>query len=328
MIKKSIRLDQGNGGKEMNVLIDKLKKFLPSSNWTHSDDDSAILKTDIGFFGLTTDSFVVDPVFFPGGNIGKIAMCGTINDLAVMGIKASAVSLGLVVEEGFPEEDLLQIMESIGDVSRKTGVPVVTGDTKVMQKGKLDKIIINTSGIGITDTILDKPLVPGDKIILSGSLGDHAIAVLSQRFDFQTSVVTDSKPLIDEVFSVKEFIKQAKDPTRGGLASALNEFAEKSGLSILIDEDSVPVKKEVRSAVELLGIDLYSLACEGRLLCVVSSEHASKVIGVLKGFNPEAAIIGEIFEDAPGSRPKVVVKTRFGKRFLPMPSGNIVPRIC
>ena len=311
----------------MNSLIDRLKQHLPASNWTHTDNDAAILKTDIGFFGLTTDSFVVDPIFFPGGDIGKVAVCGTINDLAMMGVPASALTLGLVIEEGFPEEDLEKIMISIGFISKKTGIPVVTGDTKVMEKGKVDKLIINTSAVGVTDKVLDTPLQKGDKIILSGSLGDHAIAVLSQRFEFKTSVVTCCKPLIDEIAAVKPLIKQAKDPTRGGLASALNDIAGRNRCSMLLDEEKMPVKKEVRSAVELLGIDLYSLACEGRFVCFASPENAHETLEKLKVFNPDTAIIGEV-TDTEEEHPEVVLQTRFGKRLMPMPSGNIVPRIC
>ena len=321
-----IKLNQGNGGKEMNNLISKIKSHLPFSNWYHTDNDAAILKTDIGFFGLTTDSFVVDPIFFPGGNIGKIAVCGTINDLAVMGITPSALTLALILEEGFPVEQLDKIMKSIGNISKLTGIPIVTGDTKVMEKGKIDKIIINTTGIGITDKVLDQPIESGDKIILSGSLGDHAVAVLSKRFDFKTDIKTDCKPLIEEITTIKNLIKQAKDPTRGGLSSALNDIVQKNNCQIIIDEESIPVKKPVKSAINLLGIDLYSLACEGRFICITKNENAQQTLELLKSFNPEASIIGEV--SSTNEKKEVILKTRVGKRILHTPSGNIVPRIC
>jgi len=335
----TVKLSEGNGGKEMNSLINELKKHLPGSNWTHTDNDAAVLKTDIGFFGFTTDSFIVDPVFFPGGNIGKIAVCGTINDLAMMGIRPSALSLSLVLEEGFPKQQLDDIMKTIGRISAETSIPVVTGDTKVMQRGKVDKIIINTSTIGIADKVLDASIYPGDKIILSGSLGDHAVAVLSERFDFKTSIVSDCKPLWEEIAAIRPFIKQAKDPTRGGLASALNDLAEKNGVSIIIDEGSIKVEKEVRSAVDLLGIDLYSLASEGRFVCITSPDRTNEVLHRLKQFNQDASVIGEVVRnkdvlvdyhtgEKAEAKPEVIIKTRFGRRLLPVPSGNIVPRIC
>ena len=320
-----VKLSEGNGGKEMDSLISRFTEGFPRGNWTHWDDDAAILKTDIGFFGFTSDSFVVDPPFFPGGNIGDLAFCGTVNDLAVMGIKPSALSVSLVIEEGFPDDDLAVISRTLRERSEETGIPIVTGDTKVMQKGKVDRIIINTSAIGITDKVLDVPVQPGDLIILSGSLGDHAVAVLSERFDFETSVVTDSMPLWDLISSVKPFIKQAKDPTRGGLAAVLNEFSSRSGFQVLVHESRIPVKPEVRSAVDLLGVDLYSLACEGRFVCVVEQSDADFVLETLRKFDPSASIIGEFTEK---SVSEVVVKTRFGLRLLPKPSGNLVPRIC
>ena len=320
-----VKLSEGNGGKEMDSLISRFTKDFPRGNWLHYDNDAAILKTDIGFFGFTTDSFIVEPPFFPGGNIGDLAFCGTVNDLAVMGIKPSALSIALVIEEGFPDEKLEKISDSLAKHSKATGIPLVTGDTKVMQKGKLDNIIINTSAIGVTDKVLDTPPESGDLIILSGSLGDHAVAVLSKRFDFETSVTTDSKPLWEEMKSIKPLIKQAKDPTRGGLAATLNEIAIKNNLQVLIHESHIPVKQEVRSAINLLGIDMYSLACEGRIVCIASQEKADLVLEILRKFNPDASIIGEFT----GQKiPEVVIQTAFGKRLLPKPSGNIVPRIC
>lgn len=290
------------------------------------DNDSAVWKAGDTNLAFTTDSYVIDPIFIPGGDIGKIAMCGTINDLAVMGAIPTGISLSIVLEEGFSKQDLDKIMESIGKVSEQTGIPIVTGDTKVLEKGKVDKIIINTAGIGVSNRILDEEIKTGDKIIISGSIGDHAVAVLSKRFEFETSIITDSKPIIEEIKAVRHLIKQAKDPTRGGLASSLNELCENNNSGMIIDEKAIPIKREVLSVTELLGIDIYSLACEGRFVCISSPENAEEVLSKLKRFNPEAAIIGEVTKENSGK--EVIIKTGFGKRILNMPSGNIVPRIC
>lgn len=322
-----VKLSEGSGGKEMNALIDRMLSFIRTENsWKHSDNDGAVLKNQDGSFTvLTTDSYVLDPIFIPGGDIGKIAVCGTINDLAVMGATPIGLTLGIILEEGFDNNHLDQIMKSIGEVSKQTGVPIVTGDTKVVEKGKVDKIIINTSGIGTTNEILDKPIQPGDKILASGTIGDHAVAVLSKRFDFTTDTVTDSKPLLQEITSIKPLIKQAKDPTRGGLAATLNEICQKNNISIRLQEKDIPLSPQVKSVTELLGIDPYSLACEGRFICIVHPNHAEQALASLKTFNKDAAIIGEVTENP---EKEVIVQTEFGKRILPVPSGNIVPRIC
>ncbi len=322
-MKDIITLAHGSGGKEMNELIKNLG-FSYRGSWKNSDDDSATL--DIGNnknLVFTTDSFIVTPIFFPGGDIGHIAFCGTVNDLLMMGAKPIGLSLGIVIEEGFPEGDLMKIMETIKALSEKTKIPVVTGDTKVMEKGKLDKIIINTSGVGITEEILNKKILPEDKVIISGGIGEHEIALLSKRFNYETKIFTDSKPLVDEIESVKILIKIAKDPTRGGIASALNDISEKNSVGILINEESIPMKEEVRNVSEMLGISPYDLACEGRFICVVDKENAIAVEKKLKQFNKDARTIGEITDGD-----KVILQTILGKRILPMPSGRIVPRIC
>ena len=319
-----IKLSEGSGGKEMQELVKRLTAFLhKDSRWSHTDDDSAVWNAGDSSLLFTTDSFVIDPIFFPGGDIGKIAICGTINDLAVMGAMPIGISLGIILEEGFSKNHLDRIMKSIGETSKKTGIPVVTGDTKVVEKGKVDKIIINTAGIGVSSSILDKKLRPGDKVIISGSVGDHAVAVLSKRFEFETSIMTDSKPVIEDIKAVRKLIKQAKDPTRGGIAASLNELCEKNNIGMIIDGKSIPVKNEVKSMTELLGIDVYSLACEGRFVCVSEAENAEKVVRILKEFDTDAAIIGEVTKGE-----NVIIETGFGKRILTMPSGNVVPRIC
>lgn len=319
-----ISLSDGSGGKEMNKLISSFSFY--RGNWKSCDDDSAIVNIDNKrCLVFTTDSFVVDPIFFPGGNIGDIAVCGTINDIAVMGAKPLGISLALIIEEGFPKEKLYEIIRTINKRSLDSKVPVVTGDTKVMESGKIEKIVINTSAAAILDKsdLLTRKLNIGDKLIISGGIGEHAAAILSKRFDYKTDVVSDTKPLIDEVMSVRDKIKIATDLTRGGISANLNEIAKKNSVGIEIEEESIPIKKEVKKAAEMLGIDVYSLASEGRLVCFSSSENAESVVKILRKFNKGAAIIGKVTE---GKR--VVIDTIVGKRILPMPSGRIVPRIC
>ncbi|MFC2163041.1 hydrogenase expression/formation protein HypE [Candidatus Altiarchaeota archaeon] len=320
-----LTLAHGAGGKEMNELISSLGLSF-RGGWTGCDDDAASYDLGDGrYLVFTTDSYTVDPIFFPGGDIGTLAVCGTINDLSVMGATPLGISLSLVIEEGFGRKDLGRIMESVKSVSMGASVPVVTGDTKVMGSGKLDKIIINTSGVGVTGDsgLLDKKIMPGDKVLLSGGLGEHAVALLSKRFDYETDIVTDSKPLNEEMSSVRDFVKIAKDPTRGGLSSALNEWVGKWGVGIELIEDEIPVKDQVLTVVDMLGIDLYDLASEGRLVCACDPGQAEQVLKNLKDFNEDAAVIGEVVEGD-----KLVMKTFLGKRVMPEPTGRIVPRIC
>lgn len=319
-----IHLAHGAGGKEMESLIDTFK-FTDRGKWENCDNDAATYEIGDNILVFTTDSFTVEPIFFPGGDIGHLAMCGTINDLCVMGAEPIGISFGLIVEEGFPLSQLKKIVSSIKKISRETSIPVATGDTKVMEKNKLDKIVINTSGIGIVQKgeLLDKKLVPGDKIIISGGLGEHATAILSKRFNFETEIQTDSKPILNEIRAIKSLIKQAKDPTRGGIASALNELSRRNNVGIIINEDAVPVKKEVRVTTELLGINPYELACEGRFIAVSSSENAETVVSMLKKYNENASIIGEVVKGD-----KVIIETFLGKKILSTPTGRIVPRIC
>ncbi|MEM3374536.1 MAG: hydrogenase expression/formation protein HypE [Candidatus Woesearchaeota archaeon] len=319
-----INLAHGSGSKEMHSLI-KLFDFFRGS-WKNFDNDSATYELDNeNILVFTTDSFVVNPIFFPNANIGHLAFSGTCNDLLVMGSKPLGLSLAFVIEEGFSIEDLKKIIDTLKELSLKYKIPIVTGDTKVMEKGKIDKIIINTSGIGLCkkNELLTKKIEIGDKLIISGSLGEHAVALLSKRFNYETDIISDSKPLVEEFNEIRGLIKQAKDPTRGGIASVLNEIVEKNNLGFLIDEEKIPVKKEVKKVVELLGINLYELASEGRFLCIVSKDNSELVLKKLKKFNESAEIIGEVIEEK-----KVILKTFLGNRILGMPSGRIVPRIC
>lgn len=316
-----IPLAAGGGGKEMNDLIKNLLPKLNQDNWNNTSDDAASFKLDNNNLVFTTDSYVVSPIFFPGGNIGKLAFCGTVNDLAVMGAKPIGLSLSLIIEEGFDKLD--KIIETIGELSKETGIPIVTGDTKVMPRGTIDKIVINTSGVGLAKEIYDQPLEDGDLILASGTIGDHGAALLAKRFDMQTNFESDSNPIHIELLSLKGLIKCAKDVTRGGLAAVLNEIAQKHSKQLIIDEETVPVKSEAKKLTEILGIDILNLACEGRFICIIKPEAFDFTLKTLKEYNVDAAVIGVVKEGV-----GVHIQTKFGKRLLPTPSGNIVPRIC
>jgi hydrogenase expression/formation protein HypE len=323
-----ITLNEGSGGEEMNSLINMMRTILTKpKDWIESDNDSALFKIDDDkYLAFTTDSYIVDPIFFPGGDIGKISICGTINDLLMIGAKPIGLSLGMIIEEGFDKEDLKKILNSIEEMCKISNINIVTGDTKVMEKNKIDKIIINTAGIGLLnkENILTKQPNENDKIIISGSIGDHAIALLSKRFEYETNLITDSKPLVKEFKSIKGLIKVAKDPTRGGIASALNDITKRYNIGINIYEEKIPLKKEVKAVSKMLGLDPYQLACEGRFISIVSEENSQKVLSILKEFEVTAEIIGEITKD----HNKVILKTELGDRIINNPSGRIVPRIC
>ncbi|MEM4257951.1 MAG: hydrogenase expression/formation protein HypE [Candidatus Thermoplasmatota archaeon] len=320
-----VTLAEGSGGREMHELI-RSYGFSYRGKWKNYDTDAASFDLDMSrSLVFTTDSFIVDPIFFPGGDIGHLAFCGTINDLAVLGAQPIGVSLGIVLEEGFPKKDLKKIISTIKRLSGKTKIPVVTGDTKVMQKGTIDKIVINSAGVGLVKKkeMLIKKINPGDKIIISGGLGEHAVALLSKRFQYKTTIVSDSKPIFEEIRSVLPLIKVAKDPTRGGLASSLHEVAQRYKVGMVLDEERIPVKPGVKKVSELLGVNVYELACEGRFVCVASEKNASRVEKKLQDFNSDAAICGRITK---GSH--IIIQSILGTRILPMPSGRIVPRIC
>jgi len=332
-----IELEQGAGGKKSEELISKIRKILNyKGKWNNTTDDGAVfsicsagsqarLSEGVNNLVFTTDAFIVDPLFFPGGDIGKIAICGTINDLAVMGARPIGISLSLVIEEGFPEDDLLKIIKSINEISRETKVPIVTGDTKVTEKGKIDKIEITTSGVGLAGNIISNSGAKvGDVVISSGDLGEHTAAILASRFNYKTKIKSDSRPLVKEIQSVAKYLTACKDPTRGGSAAVLNEIAEKSGVKIILDEKTLPFKKEVVAISELLGIDKFSFASEGRFVATVAKKDADKVIKILQKYNPETKIIGSV-ERGSG----VWLKTAIGSiKKIETPRGKLVPRIC
>lgn len=348
----TIELDHGGGGYKSWELLKEIRNILKfKGKWQNCEDDAAVLELAPLIKGgrgvrnggniknppnplyqggglklvFTTDAFIVDPIFFPGGDIGKIAMAGTINDLAVMGAKPLGISLSIVIEEGFPKADLMKIISSIDKVSREAGVPVVTGDTKVTGKGKIDKIEITTSGIGIAEKIIsNNGAKAGDLIIVSGYLGEHAVALLSSRFNYKTKIKSDSKPLNKELEKVGKYLNACKDPTRGGLAANIVEMAGKSGVSVILDEKDLPYKKETIAVSELLGIDISSLASEGRFIAAVSPKNLSGVLKLLKNFNKDAKVIGRASQGK-----GVYLKTKLGSlRPIEMPKGKLIPRIC
>lgn len=310
-------------------------------------DDSGVINDIV----LKSDSHTVKPLFFPGGDIGRLSISGTVNDIAVMGAEPIALAAGLILEEGFPINDLERILKSMGDTCKEAGVHVITGDTKVVEKGSLEKCVINTSGVGRRSKFLDRNIEiakkyrpsfnskwlvdsnirDGDKIIVSGTMGDHGIAVLSFRegYGFESQVKSDVTPLnklTEKLLQVGGIVKM-KDPTRGGLANLLNEWSEKSNVGILVRQDNIPISEGVRTACEMLGLDPLEIGNEGKIAIAVVSQKAEEVLQVLKRTEEgkNAAIIGE----ATGSYGQVIIETSVGgKRILPPPVGDPVPRIC
>ncbi len=307
--------------------------------------DSAVVEG----VAFTTDSYTVTPIFFPGGDIGRLSVAGTVNDLSMVGAEPAAISCALVIEEGLSFRELDKVLDSVRETAEEAGVEIVTGDTKVVERGKLEKLIINTSGIGVRSRLLDRNLKaagrtlesrwlsasnlrPGDKLILTGALGDHAVAVMLARGEmgFQApGVRSDVAPLNGLMEAVLEVggVVAAKDPTRGGLAALLNEWADASGLGILVDEEAIPIHEGVRAACDILGIEFYELANEGKAVLAVAPERAGEVVEALRShrLGREAEIIGEVTSEYEG----VVIRTGIGGlRYLPAPMGDPVPRIC
>ncbi len=333
---EKIVLDHGSGGKISHAMISEM--ILPAFNnrFLGELNDGARFDIQGVRLAFSTDSYVVDPIFFPGGNIGDLAVNGTVNDIAMCGAEPLYISVGLILEEGFPGKDLAVILESMANAAKKAGVVVVTGDTKVVPKNKVDKIFINTSGIGVIPeniNISGDRARPGDKIILSGSIADHGITVLSTRegLKFSSDLKTDSAPLnamVKRILTVGDSIHVLRDPTRGGLGTTLNEITSQSKNGIRIKEDSIPLKGAVRGTCELLGFDPLYIANEGKLIAVVAEPVADKVLSLIKSceFGGDAAIIGEVVED-PSAR--VVLETAIGgERIVDMLTGEQLPRIC
>ncbi len=330
-----ILLSHGSGGKLSHDLIEK--NFIPLFRNPLLDklDDSAVFELH-GRLAFTTDSYVVTPIFFPGGDIGKLAVCGTVNDLAMSGAKPLYLSISLIIEEGFPLADLKRVMASIKRASEEAGVKIVTGDTKVVNRGSADKLFVNSAGIGVVPPGVDisgSNARLGDKVILSGPIGQHGIVVLSQREGLQFSVPIESDcaplgKLVAEMLEASHYIHCLRDPTRGGLATTLNEFAKQSRVGIRIEEEGIPIPSPVRAACELLGFDPLYVANEGRLVAIVPAAEAATVLSKMRQnpYGTQSAIIGEVIAEHPG---KVVMTTRLGAtRIVDMLVGELLPRIC
>ena len=351
MIKSDlVTMAHGAGGSVMQSLIEKhIVKYLGGAKVDvplDALDDAAVVQGMV----LKSDSYTVKPIFFPGGDIGRLAVSGTVNDICMIGGDPLALAEGFILEEGFSLGDLDKILQSMRDASEEAGVSVITGDTKVMERGALDKFVINSSGIGIRSPLLGKNLVevekhrelncqwlldsnvrPGDRIILSGTVGDHGIAVLSARegYGFETRIESDVAPLKDTVDQMLQAggIVAMKDPTRGGLANLLNEWNQKSHVGILLEEQAIPVKDGVRAACEMLGLDVLEVGNEGKVVAAVVPEKADAVLAALHDtpLGKDAAIIGEATSEFDLVAMETVVG---GRRIIAPPAGDPVPRIC
>jgi hydrogenase expression/formation protein HypE len=334
--KDTILLGHGSGGKLSAELIRDI--FLPAfeNPVLARLDDQAIVNVNGQRLAITTDSFVVKPLFFPGGDIGSLAVHGTVNDLAMGGATPLFLSAAFIIEEGFPVDHLRRVVNSLRQAAVDAGVQVVTGDTKVVEKGKGDGLFINTTGIGLVaegvELSADRAQ-PGDKVLLSGSIGDHGIAILAQRegLEFETLIQSDSAALhtlVTEMLGVTRGIRCMRDPTRGGVSSTLNEIAESSGVGIELEESSLPIHEEVRGACELLGLDPLYVANEGKLIAIVAPESADAVLQAMRRhpLGLEAQIIGTVKREIPGL---VTMRTAFGTtRIVDMLAGDQLPRIC
>ncbi len=330
-----ILLAHGSGGKLGHDLIEK--NFVPAlgNPILNKLDDSAVFEL-CGRLAFTTDSYTVTPIFFPGGDIGKLAVCGTVNDLAMSGATPLYLSLSFIIEEGLPISELEEIVKSVYQATVEAKVKIITGDTKVVNQGSVDKLFINTSGVGIVPpgmNISGANAIPGDKVILNGSLGDHGITVLSKRqgLEFNVPIKSDCAPLnglVADMLATSANIHCLRDPTRGGLATTLNELARQSQVGIRIDEASLPVNEAVLAACELLGFDPLHVANEGKLVALVSPSDADKVLARMRQnrYGTASVIIGEVVKEHPG---KVVMKTHLGSsRIVDMLVGELLPRIC
>ena len=331
-----ILLDHGSGGRISHRLTTDMLLPVFDNPILAQLNDGAIFELEGLRVAFSTDSYTVDPIFFPGGSIGDLAINGTVNDVAMCGGNPVYLSVGLIIEEGFSVKDLEKIVVEMGKAAEIAGVTVVTGDTKVVPKGAVDKIFINTSGLGLIPqdiNIASHHARPGDQIILSGTIADHGITILTQRegLSFETSITSDTAPLnhmVNRMFSASKDIHVLRDPTRGGVGTALNEIAEKSQTGIRIYEERIPLKSEVAAACELLGFDPLYLANEGKLLAFVSPSDTDAVLAAIREnpFGKDATVIGEVVEDHSG---KVIMGTRIGgSRIVDMLAGEQLPRIC
>lgn len=333
----TVQMAHGGGGRMSKALTDRV--FLPAfaNDALAAMHDGATLPRPAGRIAFTTDTYVVRPIFFPGGDIGSLAVHGTVNDLAMCGARPLALSTGYLLEEGFPLADLERVVASMRDAALRAGVPIVTGDTKVVDRGKGDGVYVNTAGIGVVPDgveIAPTRVRPGDRVLLSGGIALHGIAILSVRegLAFEAAIESDSAPLHDLVAAVLAAgglgVHVMRDPTRGGVASATNELALSAGVGMVLDERAVPVREDVRGACELLGLDPLYVANEGKMIAIVAPEVAAAVLAAMRAhpLGREAAVVGEVTQGPAG---RVTVRSRVGgTRLLDMMSGEQLPRIC
>lgn len=338
---ETVLLGHGSGGTMMKRIIDDVFFEAYAGEELLEGNDAASLPAPAAGerIAYSTDSFVVTPHFFPGGDIGRLAVCGTVNDVATSGAVPKFLSCGFILEEGFPVADLKRICKSMAEMAKEAGVHIVTGDTKVVNRGHGDGVFINTSGIGFIPagvSLSGANCKPGDKILVTGTMGDHGITIMSCReeLSFNADIQTDAAPLnhlIAEVIAAAPDTRCFRDPTRGGLASTLNELASQSGVDFIVDEGAVPVKDAVLGACEMLGYDVYQVANEGKMVCVVPAEQADAALAAMKAnkYGVDAAIIGEVVETPEERDSRVSIRTGFGAlRIMDMLVGEQLPRIC
>ena len=336
-----VMLGHGSGGTMMKRIIDEVFFEAYGGEELRRGDDAAVLPAPGPGerLAFSTDSFVVTPRFFPGGDIGRLAVCGTVNDVATSGARPLYLSCGFVLEEGLPMDELRRICASMASCAKEAGVAIVTGDTKVVNRGHGDGVFINTSGVGLLAPGVDlggARCRPGDAVLVSGTLGDHGITIMGCReeLSFSADIESDAAPLnhlIADVLAAAPQVRCFRDPTRGGLASTLNELAAQAGVDIVVEEDAVPVKPAVLGACEMLGYDVLQVANEGKMVCVVAADQAQAALAAMRAnrYGADAAIIGHVEEASAERGPKVFLRTAFGgKRILDMLVGEQLPRIC
>ncbi len=329
-----VLLGHGSGGRMMYQLIREF--FAPQFELKTLNDSAVLENINKGMMAFTTDSYVVSPIFFPGGDIGELSVYGTVNDLSMVGATPLYITVGFILEEGFSLQDLKRILNSMSDAAEKAAVKIVAGDTKVVNKGKGDGIFINTAGLGIIEegiNISPSRVLPGDKVIISGPIGNHGVSIMAERngLSFDPPVLSDTAPLnslVKDMLNSTKEIHALRDPTRGGLATSLKEIAMDSGYCIVIEENSIPVPPGVRGACELLGLDPLYVANEGILVAIVKPDEAEPLVNTMKKhiFGKETRIIGNVQEEPKGM---VLFKTSVGgTRIIEMLSGDQLPRIC
>lgn len=332
-----VDLSHGAGGRAMSQLIADIFHEALDNEWLRRGNDQAAFAVERGRLVMTTDAYVISPIFFPGGDIGSLSVHGTVNDIAMAGAQPRYLSASFILEEGFPLSDLKRIADSMGAAARAAGVPVITGDTKVVERGKADGVFISTTGIGVVPAEIEvsvERVRPGDRIIVSGSMGDHGVAVMSRRHNlaFETEIVSDSAPLHELVAAMVaaggKDLHAMRDPTRGGLAATLNEIAQQAGVGIRLEEEAIPIVPAVTAACELLGLDPLYVANEGKLVAFVAPEAAAAVLAAMRAhpLGRDAALIGQAVADP---HRFVQMRTAFGgERIVDWLAGEQLPRIC